>query len=164
MNPHQDLMVKMALDSWNTQVSKGAKLFRQLTFDQLIKEVAPGRNTGVYLLGHLVAVHDDLHPLFNLGHTLHPELENIFIKNSDKSNLEKPAIKLLLHHWDEVHGALEKHFNSMTTDEWFQKHNSISEEDFRKEPNRNKLNVLLNRTNHLSYHLGQLAFLKEEED
>lgn len=43
-----------------------------------------------------------------------------------------------------------------------QKHSAVSEEDFAKEPHRNKLNLLLNRTNHLSYHHGQLVFLKEK--
>ena len=34
------------------------------------------------------------------------------------------------------------------------------EEDFIKEPHRNKLNIILTRTTHLSYHTGQLALLK----
>jgi hypothetical protein len=36
----------------------------------------------------------------------------------------------------------------------------ISEQDFAKEPMRNKLNVLINRTNHLAYHYGQLRLIK----
>jgi len=40
-------------------------------------------------------------------------------------------------------------------DEWFAKHSAVSAEDFAKEPHRNKLNILVNRTNHHSYHLGQ---------
>jgi hypothetical protein len=31
-----------------------------------------------------------------------------------------------------------------------------------KEPHRNKLNLLMNRTNHLSYHLGQLVLLQQQ--
>ena len=38
--------------------------------------------------------------------------------------------------------------------------NNATDEDFAKEPARNKLSVLLNRTNHLAYHLGQLRLLK----
>jgi hypothetical protein len=44
--------------------------------------------------------------------------------------------------------------------EWFNRHTVVSEADFEKEPHRNKLNLLINRTNHLSYHLGQLIYLK----
>jgi hypothetical protein len=32
---------------------------------------------------------------------------------------------------------------------------SVSEEDFAKDTSRNRFSILLSRTNHLSYHLGQ---------
>ena len=161
MKTQQELSVQLALDQWNNQIKRATKLFEDLTDDQLQQEVAPGRNTGVYLLGHLAAVHDGMLPLLNFGERLHPELENIFLTNPDKSALEKPAISLLRKYWKEVDAALSSHFSKLTTDEWYQKHNAISEEDFKKEPNRNRLNVLLNRTGHVAYHLGQLAFLKK---
>jgi hypothetical protein len=47
----------------------------------------------------------------------------------------------------------------MSTADWLDRHMSISAEDFKREPMRNKLNVLINRTNHESYHLGQLMLL-----
>lgn len=157
----QQLIIKMALDAWNTHISRTDKLFIELTDEQLQNEVSPGRNTGVYLLGHLTAVHDALFPLFGLGEKLYPQLENIFIKNPDKSGLEKPAAKDLRTYWSEVNKKLSGHFNEFADDEWFQKHTAVTAADFEKEPHRNKLNVLINRTNHLSFHLGQLIFLKK---
>ena len=157
----QQLFIKIALDSWNTQVSNADKLFSSLSDEQLQEEVAKGRNSGVYLLGHLTAVHDALLPLLALGEKMYPELEETFIKNPDKSGIEKPVTRDLRNYWTEVNNKLSQHFNQMTTEEWFKKHTSVSEEDFDKEPHRNKLNVLLSRTNHLVYHLGQLAFLKK---
>jgi DinB superfamily len=157
----QQLFIKMALDAWNGQVTRTDKLFNELTDEQLQNEVSPGRNTGVYLLGHLTAVHDSLFLLLGLGEKLYPELENIFIKNPDKSGLEKPAAKDLRNYWLEVNKKLSQHFNQYTADEWFQKHTAVSAEDFEKEPHRNRLNVLLSRTNHLAFHLGQLIFLKK---
>ena len=38
---------------------------------------------------------------------------------------------------------------------WLERHAAVSEEDFAKDPSRNRFAVLLSRTNHLSYHLGQ---------
>ena len=157
----QQLIIKMALDNWNTQVTRADKLFNALSDAQLKEEVAIERNSGIYLLGHLTAIHDALFPLLGLGEKLYPPLEDIFIKNPDKSGIEKPMIKDLRIYWTEVNKNLSQHFNQFTTDEWFQKHTSVTDEDFEKEPHRNKLNVLLNRTNHLAYHLGQLAFLKK---
>lgn len=47
----------------------------------------------------------------------------------------------------------------MTPQQWMEKHSRVSEEDFTADPLRNKLNVLIGRTAHQSYHTGQLAFL-----
>jgi hypothetical protein len=51
--------------------------------------------------------------------------------------------------------------SKMTSEEWFKKHNSVSAEDFAKEPHQNKLNIVINRTNHLAAHCGKLVFLRE---
>jgi len=161
MQTQQELFIKVALDSWNIQIIRTDKLLETLTDEQLQQEVASNRNTGVYLLGHLAAIHDAMLPLLYFGDKLYPQLEDIFIKNPDKSSLSKPSTPLLRQYWKEVNSALASHFNKLTPDEWLQKHASISDEDFAKEPHRNRLSVLLNRTNHLSYHYGQLAFLKK---
>ena len=160
MSDQNKLMTKQLLDGWNGQLNRASKLFNELTEEQIQREVAPGRNTGTYLLGHLVAVHDALFPLLGVGEKLYPPLEEVFIKNPDKSGLEKPSVKELKNYWDEVNKELENHFNKFTVDQWLQKHTAVSEEDFVKEPHRNRLNVLISRTNHLAYHIGQLAFLK----
>ncbi len=157
----QQLFIKMALDAWNTHLIRADNLLNSLSDEQLEKEVAPGRNSGSYLLGHLAAIHDALFPLLELGEKLYPQLEDIFIKNPDKFGIEKPSTKDLRIYWYEVNKKLSQHFNQLSPDEWLQKHTLVTVEDFEKEPHRNKLNVLLNRTNHLAYHLGQLAFLKK---
>ena len=158
---HQQVFIKMALDPWNSQIGKADKLFSSLSDEELQQETAPGRNSGIYLLGHLTAVHDALLPLMGLGEKLYPQLEDTFIKNPDKSGIEKPPAKDLRNYWSEVNNKLAQHFARLTADEWFQKHTSVSDEDFAKEPHRNRLNVLLTRTNHPVYHLGQLVFLKK---
>jgi len=157
----QQLFVNMALDAWNIQIDRTNKLFNSLSDDQLAQEVAPGRNSGIYLLGHLTAVHDALFPLLGLGEKLYPQLEEVFIKHPDKSGLEKPATNELRRCWNDVNEKLQKRFNNFSIEEWFQRHTAISEADFEKEPHRNRLNVLLNRTSHLANHLGQLIFLKK---
>ncbi|MES1181507.1 MAG: hypothetical protein ABUL44_01805, partial [Flavobacterium sp.] len=86
--------------------------------------------------------------------------EKIFLSSPDKSGQEMPSIADLKKYWKDVNDTLTKHFSELQPDEWFARHNAVSPEDFAKEPHRNKLNLLLNRTNHQSYHLGQLAYLK----
>jgi hypothetical protein len=40
----------------------------------------------------------------------------------------------------------------------------MTDEDFKANPLRNRLAVLLNRTNHLSYHLGQAALVSKASE
>ena len=150
----------MALDAWDIQLSRTNKLFDSLTDEQLAAEVAPGRNSGTYLLGHLAAVHDGMLPLLRFGQKLRPEMEEVFIKNPDRSGLEKPPVAELRKYWTQVNETLSAGFGKLTAGEWFERHAAISEEDFAKEPHRNRLNLVMNRTAHLANHLGQLTFLK----
>lgn len=161
MPNQQDFIIKLALDAWNGQLNRADKFFNAHTDEQLQNEVAPGKNTGVYLLGHLTAVHDAMLPLLDLGEKLYPGLEKTFITNPDKSGLEKPSVRELRNNWQEVNKTLSQKLSGYTIEDWLQKHTVVSEEDFAKEPHRNKLNVLFSRTNHIAYHLGQLAFLKD---
>jgi hypothetical protein len=155
-----ELTVKMSLDGWNGYLNRTSKLFEELSDEQLQQEVSPGRNTGVYLLGHLVAVHDTMIALLGLGEKNYPQLEMPFIKSPDKSGLIFPPISELRTYWNETNQRLVEYFAALTAEDWFKKHTAINEEDFVKEPHRNRLNVLLSRTSHLASHYGQLLFLK----
>jgi uncharacterized damage-inducible protein DinB len=160
MDNQIELAIKISADAWHTEITRTNKLFNELTDEQLQNEVSAGRNSGTYLLGHLTAVHDALFPLLGIGEKLYPELEEPFIKNPDNSGFESPSTADLRNYWKLVNEKLSDHFNQFTSAEWFQKHTSVSEEDFIKQPYRNRLNVLVSRTNHLSYHRGQLVFLQ----
>lgn len=156
-----ELVITTSLNAWNTHIDRTNKLFNELTDEQLQMEVSPGRNSGTYLLGHLAAVHDAMLPLLDLGEKLYPQLEPIFIRTPDKSGPEKPPAADLRTYWTKVNDTLAEHFNKLSAADWLTKHTSISEEDFKKEPHRNRLSVLMSRTNHLASHYGQLLFLKK---
>ncbi len=157
-HPHH-LFVKMALDAWTSELKYTNALLAKLTDEQLMHAVAPGRNRGIYLLGHLTAVHDQMLPLLRFQATLHPALYKPFHDEPDGAVAELPPIAQLRAQWQEVNEALLKHMAGLDPEEWFTRHANISEEDFPKEPHRNRLNVVISRTNHLAYHRGQLALL-----
>jgi hypothetical protein len=159
----EQLFLKMALDAWETQITRTTKLIDSLTDEQLYREVAPGRNTGVYLLGHLTAVHDALLSLMRFSERLYPDLDEIFVDSPYNSGLSQPPLEELRTAWNKVNEKLSQHFDSLSVSEWFERHSAISEADFKNEPHRNRLNVVLNRTSHLANHLGQLTFLKPRE-
>jgi DinB superfamily len=154
MTPEQNL-VASAVNAWNVNVERADKLFSGLNEQQLLHEVAPGKNRLIYLWGHLTAVHDAMHPLLGLGERLHPELEATFITEADKAVAQLPSGVALKHHWDEVNGSLLAAFSNFTASDWTQKHTAVSEEDFAANPLRNRLSILLSRTSHIAYHLGQ---------
>jgi hypothetical protein len=154
------LFIKMALTAWQTYNDRVTKLVNEFSDDQLSKEIAPGKNTGTYLFGHLIAVNDNLLPLFGLGGQLYPGLGKIFLDSPDKSGLDFPSTGLLKKYWQDVNSRLTAEFSRMSPEDWFSRHASVSPEDFEKEPHRNKLNVILNRTSHQSYHLGQMILIK----
>lgn len=124
------------------------------------QQVAPGRNRAIYLLGHLIANHDNLLPILGIGEKLYPELEEVFLINPDKTFPVIPGIPELRTMWTELNDRLDAGFAEMTTDRWLDRHTRVSEADFAKERHRNKLNVLIGRTVHVGYHLGQLNLLK----
>ena len=132
-----------------------------LTDEQVMQEGAPGRNLGIYRLGRVIAVHERMLPLLNLSEQLYPDLNDAFLEKPDNAIASIPSAAALRAYWKTVHAALAIHFESMRPEGWLLKHSAVSEEAFEKEPHRNRLNVILNRTNHLSYHYGQLAFLKK---
>jgi DinB superfamily len=151
----QQLSVTVAINSWRLVVERADKVFSSFTEHELLKEVAPGKNRLIYLWGHLTAVHDAMFSILGLGPRLHPELDVIFVSNPDKT-AQVPSADALKKYWDEVNGKLLSLFASLSPDEWLLPHRAMSEEDYAKDPTRNRLAVLLSRTNHMSFHLGQV--------
>jgi uncharacterized damage-inducible protein DinB len=99
--------------------------------------------------------------ILGLGPRLHPELDALFISNPDKTATQLPSAGELKKYWDEVNSNLLAEFAKFSADEWLQRHHAMSEEDYAKDPTRNRLAVLLSRTNHMSYHLGQVILARE---
>jgi hypothetical protein len=93
--------------------------------------------------------------LLGLGERLHPEFDVAFVSNPDKSRTGIPSHEEVRHAWNNVNDELSRGFGRMSWSDWVQRHSAVSEEDFAKDASRNRFSILLSRTNHLSYHLGQ---------
>jgi DinB superfamily len=158
---NEELFLSVAVSAWKTNIERADKVFSNLTAEQLQKEVAPGKNRLIYLWGHLTAVHDAMLPLLGFGERLHPELDDLFISKPDKTAPNLPSADALKRYWNEVNSRLFEGFAKLRATDWLQRHTSVSEEDFAKNPLRNRFAILLSRTNHLSYHLGQAALVSK---
>jgi hypothetical protein len=154
-----EIFIGMAIKAWDTQISRTDKFLSTLDDEACLKEIAPGKNRVVYLLGHLIAVNDNMIALFSLGERVHADLDDAFVKSPDGPGLTKPDVAALRQYWKRSNEQLSALFATMTPEQWFGRHTSMTDEDLVKEPTRNKLSVLLNRTSHVAYHLGQLALV-----
>jgi uncharacterized damage-inducible protein DinB len=148
------------LKAWTLQLKRFTALLDELDDEALAKQTAPERNTGIYLLGHMVAVHDGIYPLLGFGERLYPEYDAIFIKAPDSAGANYPASSTLRVQWKSVNDRLTEKLESMEPQAWLARHTAVSEADFEKEPNRNKFNLLVTRLTHMTYHSGQLVYLK----
>ncbi|HEX3987381.1 MAG TPA: DinB family protein [Acidobacteriaceae bacterium] len=157
---NEELFGGAALQSWKQVIGRFDKALAALSDEQLQKPVAPGRNRLYYLVGHLTAVHDRLFALLGVGDRLHPELDEAFITNPDGMLADPVSAAELRKAWSEVNAQLTAAFEKFTAADWLARHTAVSEEDFAKDPTRNRLAVVLSRTNHVSFHTGQAVLAK----
>jgi hypothetical protein len=79
----------------------------------------------------------------------------MFVSNSDRTVstiLLGEDLKII---WQETNEILWTGFSRLSVTDWLQKHGAVSEEDFLRQPHRNRFTVLLGRTAHIAYHVGQ---------
>lgn len=157
---NEDFFGSAALHSWKQVIGRFDKALAELSDEQLQRHVSPGRNRLYYLLGHLTAVHDRLFALLDVGERLHPELDEAFITNPDGTMADPLPAAELRKAWSEINARLTAAFEKFTPAHWLRRHTQVSEEDFAKDPTRNRLAVLLSRTNHVSFHTGQFVLAK----
>jgi hypothetical protein len=160
MKESKEIMVKMVIGLWKARIEETGRLFDSFSDAQFDREIAPGKNRGIYVLGHLIAAHDQMFPLLGLRNLIFPNYKRIFIDNPDRAIQEIPKLSDIRTNWKELHQELNGHITNMSIESWYHGHTSVSKQDFEKEPHRNKLNIVLTRTNHLNTHYGQLLLLK----
>jgi hypothetical protein len=150
----------LALRSWKANIHRADAFFGELSEEQLQEEIAPGRNRLIYLWGHLTAFNDALLPLLGLGERRRPELDAMFVSNPDRTLQNTLSGRELKRIWEATNDALWAAFSQLSPSDWLQKHTAVSEEDFLREPHRNRFTILLGRTGHLAYHVGQAMLAK----
>jgi hypothetical protein len=157
----QELFVLSGLITWEQAIKRATGFFDGISDEDLNREIVPGKNRVIYLLGHLTAVHDRMLPLLGLGERLYPHLDELFITNPDNASASLPPASQLREYWTTVNQQLTNRFRNWTPEEWLQKHTAVSDEDFAREPHRNRFSLVINRAGHVQYHLGQLVWTKK---
>jgi DinB superfamily len=156
----EEMLTNAAVSSWKLVIGRLDKGIEPLGDEQLQRQVAPGKNRLQYLVGHLTAVHDRMFPLLGLGERLYPQFDEVYVTNPDGTLADPVSGAELKKAWSEVNAKLTAAFEVLTPAQWLEKHSAVSDEDFAKDPSRNRLAVLLSRTNHASFHAGQAVLVK----
>src|SRR5690349_7561124 len=79
----RELAVRSQLEVWEGQNKRLGELLYQLSDEQLTAPLPAGKNSGVYIVGHLAAVNDGLLPLLGFGDKRFPYLEDAFLKEPE---------------------------------------------------------------------------------
>jgi hypothetical protein len=155
-----ELVITTVVATWKLVIKRLDERFAQLDDEQLQKQIAPNKNRVFYLLGHLTAVHDRMLPMLGIGERLHPELDEAYLTNPDRTISDPLPASELKKAWSEVNVAITSAVEGFSVADWLKKHSAVSDEDFSKNATRNRLAVVLNRTYHASFHTGQIVLAK----
>ena len=159
---NEELLIATVVANWKLVIGRLNGPILELDEAGMERHVAPGRNRVRYVVGHLVAVNDRLFDGLGVGKRLHPELDDAYIRNADGVVADPMSTEELKAAWTEVHAALTAAVEKLTPAEWAERHTLVSQEDFEKEPMRNRLAMFLSRAGHTAFHGGQLVLAKEK--
>jgi len=156
---NEELFAGTAINTWNTMMSRVEKTLSSLTDDDLQLEVAPGRNRVYYILGHLTAFQGRLLHQLGLGERLYPELDDLFVTKPDRSCEDAFTGTELRRMFAEITSKVTAGIQAMPPVDLLKRHESVSEQDFAKEPLRNRFAVLSSATAHVMLHTGQIRLV-----
>jgi hypothetical protein len=144
----EELLLRSVVASWKLTINRLDAKFKSFNEEQLQKPIAPDRNRVIYLFGHLTGTHDRMLPLLGIGKSLYPELYSVYGANPDRALPDPLSASDLKKAWSEVNAAATFGIEHFSVEDWLEKHAAVSDEDFAKDRTRNRLSVVLNRTNH----------------
>ncbi|MBL7871941.1 MAG: DinB family protein [Cyclobacteriaceae bacterium] len=149
--------LEICLLQWDTYNKRMQKVIDSISDENFNHAIIATGNSPSWLLGHLADTDDKLLELFGISERMFPELSTIYHHErvtNQHGHLSKAELNKK---WNLIVAKLDTVFKNMTEADWLARHMSVTEEEFKKEPHRNKLNVLLSRVTHKASHLGQIA-------
>jgi hypothetical protein len=136
-----------------------SETLKSLTDEDLCKEISPGRNHGVWILGHLIQSEDELSIYLGKGEYIFPEYESLFgQKNKIAPVNSYPDVSVLRNQWETVKVKNDKILSELSDEEWDEPHALIEgalDDDYFKTRGGCVMNWIL----HQNYHIGQLVLL-----
>lgn len=156
---NDQIIIDQLLGQFDSAIAKAITLFDTIAVSDIDTPVAPGRNPVHYIIGHLIMASDQMLEALELGERFYPELDGLFAKPYNVG-VGYPQYVELRKKWIDLNNWLCEQLHAMSVTDWLSRHHYVNPEDFTKEPNRNKLAILITRYAHLQTHIGQLRLIQ----
>jgi hypothetical protein len=144
---------------WLCMTAWASGYIGRLSDDDLRMEVAPGRNHGVWVLGHLIESEDELSKFLGKGAMLYPDYEETFGMKSKLLPVEAYGqVAKLREQWNTVVAKNDAMFRNLNDAEWDEPH-ALVEGDVKDDFYGTKGRCVYLWNLHQMYHVGQLALL-----
>ena len=152
-NPASKILTKQYLSA----AGWGNWIIGALSEDDLKKEISPGKNHGVWLLGHLITCEDDFALYMGKGEITYPEYQKMFAEGTKPLSFDNyPLLSEMKSKWKEMVDKNKKIYAELTDEELEQPHAQLTDEnDFCQ----TKKDICVHWQVHLMYHVGQLSVL-----
>lgn len=133
-------------------------IIEPLSDEEFKMELSPGKNHGVWLMGHLVTSDDDFSMFMGKGEVMFPQYYEVFGQGSKLLPPDSyPPVSELKDAWKKVCDKNRKIYSELTDDELQQPHALVK--DFEKDYFKTKERVIMAWQLHQLYHAGQLGIL-----
>lgn len=129
-----------------------------LTDEEFRMELSPGKNHGVWILGHMITSDDDFSVYMGKGELLFPEYRELFGQGSKVQSVGNyPGVATLRQQWNMIIEKNKNIYEELRDEEFDDPHGNLSEDKdgFFK----NKGEVIMAWQLHQLYHTGQLGIL-----
>src|ERR1700743_1199895 len=94
------------LQNWELALKRISAVFDRHSDADLLRPVAPGKNRVIYLLGHLISIHDNMMPLLGIGERRHLGLDALFLTSPDNPDAVYPPVQQLRSDWTSINAFI----------------------------------------------------------
>lgn len=128
-----------------------------LSDKDLEKETAPGKNTGIWLFGHLITCEDDFALFMGKGGITYPEYQKMFGEGTKPLPAENyPSVSEMRAKWKEMLAKNKKIYDELKDEEFDEPHAELKDEN---DPCKTKEDIMIHWQVHLMYHVGQIGMI-----
>ena len=123
---------------------------------ELEKELSPGKNHGVWILGHLIASDDDFSVYMGKGELIFPEYSELFGQGSTLQNvIEYPKVSQLREQWKAIIEKNKKIYENLKDEDLEQLPENMNADFLKHFTSKGK--IVMAWQLHQMYHGGQLS-------